>query len=382
MVIERTIQKSIEKTLFKGKIIILYGARQVGKTTLAREIQKSWPGPSLFFNCDEPDVRASLTDVTSTELRSLFGSNRLIVIDEAQRVRNIGITLKLAVDTIPECQILATGSSSFELSNRLVEPLTGRKIEFHLHPFTFEELVHASTLQDVQRLLPRRLIYGMYPEVTQLQTNAEQLISEISGSYLYKDVLEYHHIRKPEMLEKLLQALALQIGNEVSYSELAKLLGISKITVEQYVHLLEQSFIIFRIRPFRKNLRTEIRRLRKIYFYDTGIRNAVIRNLNPLELRQDVGALWENFAMSERMKYHASHQQFINMYFWRTHTQQEIDLLEEKGGVLSGYEMKWSNTPLHVPKAFRESYPDTTIKLIHSKNVHDFLLSSKNGATI
>lgn len=383
MVIKRILQAEIEKEMFHGKVIVVYGARQVGKTTLLKAIERNHPQPVLFLNCDEPDVRTSLTNPTSADLRALFADYKLILIDEAQRIPNVGLTLKLAVEAMPTRQIIATGSSSFELSNRIVEPLTGRKIEFFLHALSLEELAQNTSALEAQRLLSQRLILGMYPEVTQKSSrDAEQLLYEIAQSYLYRDVLEYHHVKKPEVLEKLLQALALQIGSEVSYTELARTLGVSKITVDQYVRLLEQSFIIFHIRPYQKNLRTELRKLRKIYFYDTGIRNAVLRNLNPLHLRQDTGALWENFVISERWKYHAHHRRMVNMFFWRTHGQQEIDLLEEYDGQLSGYELKWEQQDYRVPKVFRDAYPNVRVSLVHRGNMVEWISTQDKTPTI
>ncbi len=373
MVIKREIYPRIQKALFRKKAIILYGARQVGKTTLLREIEKQYGARSLYLNCDEPDIRSRLTEKTSTELKAFFGKARLVLIDEAQRVRDIGLTIKLIVDTLPEYQIVASGSSSFELSNRVSEPLTGRAYEFHLYPFSLSELLAASSDLDVLRLLERRMIVGMYPEIVVNDRAAENHLASIAQSYLYKDVLEYHQIKKPEALEKLLQALALQIGSEVSYSELAMLVGVEKQTIQQYIHLLEQAFILFRLPPFRRNLRTELRKLRKIYFVDVGVRNAIIKNMNPLNIRQDVGALWENFIMSERMKRNANRGRFVNAYFWRTHAQQELDYLEEEGGELRAFEFKWSSSKVRIPKAFREAYPQSSVDVVTKENILDFV---------
>lgn len=373
MVIQREIYPRMQQALFKKKAVILYGARQVGKTTLLRQLQKDYGEQSLYLNCDEPDIRARLTEKTSTELRAFFGRSRLVLIDEAQRVRDIGLTMKLIVDTLPEYQIVASGSSSFELSNRVAEPLTGRVYEFHLYPLSLAELAAASSDLDVSRLLERRMIVGMYPEIVTNDREAESHLASIARSYLYKDVLEYHQIKKPEALEKLLQALALQIGSEVSYSELSTLIGIEKQTVQQYIHLLEQAFIIFRLPPFRRNLRTELRKLRKIYFVDVGIRNAIIKNMNPIHLRQDVGALWENFVMSERMKRNANRERFVNAYFWRTHAQQELDYLEEEGGELRAFEFKWASSKFRVPKAFRDGYPQSSVDVVTKENILNFV---------
>ena len=373
MIIKRIEQLNIEKALFKGKIIILYGARQVGKTTLVKEIQKNYSDNSIYLNCDEPDIRDALTDKTSTELRAFFGNKKLVILDEAQQIKNIGHTLKLVFDSFPEIQILATGSSAFELSDKISEPLTGRKREFFLYPFSFEELLSVYSELEMNRLLERRMIYGMYPEIVLKEENIDINLKSLARSYSYKDILKHQNIKNPELLEKLLQALALQIGNEVSYNELSNLLGVDKKTIASYIQILEKSFIIFRIGPFSRNLRSELKRLRKIYFYDLGIRNALINNLNPLNLRQDVGGIWENFIIAERKKFLSNNGFDRQSYFWRTLQKQEIDYIEEYDGVLSAFEIKWKTNKIHVPKAFSVSYPKTKVKLINSTNYKSFI---------
>jgi hypothetical protein len=374
MIITRTIQKRLEEALFKGKIVVLYGARQVGKTTLAQRILEKYKNDSLYLNCDEPDVREGLTNKTSTELKSFIGSRRLVVIDEAQRVRNIGLTLKLIVDNFPATQIIATGSSSFELSGKIAEPLTGRKIEFFLYPFSVEELSQLYSPLETNRLLEERLVFGMYPGVVFTGPDRAKRVRELATSYSYKDVLAYQDIRNPELLEKLLQALALQIGSEVSYTELAQLLGVNKITVENYIRILEQAYIIFRVGPFSRNIRNELKKKRKIYFCDLGLRNALINNLNPVSLRQDVGALWENFMVIERVKRNNNLGITANTYFWRTTAGKEIDYLEDSGGKLSGYEFKWQKTIFSIPKEFLNAYPGSTVKLLNRNNYLEFLV--------
>lgn len=371
--IPRFIEPRINKLLFKGKAIILYGARQVGKTTLLRRLQKSRPERSIYLNCDEPDIRLSLTNVTSTEIKVLFGKAQIVFLDEAQRVPNIGLTLKLAVDNFPDIQIIATGSSSFELSDNIAEPLTGRKFELHLFPLSMEELRHEYSNLEIQRLLEHRMLYGMYPEIVRNYGAELDLLKEITRSYLYKDVLQYQQIKNPEVLEKLLQALALQIGSEVSYNELASLLGIDKKTVASYVRILEQAFIIFPLQPFSRNLRNELKKLRKIYFVDTGIRNALINNFNPLALRQDVGALWENLMICERLKNNSNENRGVSMYFWRTHQQQEIDLIEDSGGKLSGFEFKWGNKKSRIPQLFLKTYEGSSIFTVTPSNFFEFV---------
>jgi predicted AAA+ superfamily ATPase len=375
--IDRAIGAAVKSKLFRGKVIVIYGARQVGKTTLVRELLKEVGVESAYFNCDEIDVRTALTDKTSTELRAFLGNGKLVILDEAQRVRNIGLVLKLLIDRFPELQIVATGSSSFDLSNEISEPLTGRKFEFHLYPFSLEEVSGTTPFPDLDRMLPRRLVFGMYPEVF-LSGGREEgdLLREIAGSYLYKDVLSYQRVKNPEVLEKLLRALALQLGNEVSYNELSATVGVDKKTVANYLRILEKAFIIFRLGPLRRNLRSELKKLRKVYFYDVGIRNAVINNLNPLELRQDVGALWENFMIAERRKRNGNHGVFCDSYFWRTHQQQEIDYLEEREGRLAGFEFKWHGRKYRVPRKFLESYPGSEVNVVTRENYRSFVIGS------
>jgi len=277
--IRRTIQEAIERSLFKGKAIIIYGARQVGKTTLIMAIQNAAAVPSIFLNCDEPDVRRALSDKTSTELKMMIGNNRLVLIDEAQRVGTIGLTIKLLTDTAPDIQVIATGSSAFELSSRIEEPLTGRKREFRLYPFSLTELGQKYSPLELRRIVERCMIFGLYPEIINAPETAKTALREIARSYLYKDILTFQQIRNPEALERLVQSVALQTGNEVSYNELAQQVGVDKKTIESYLRILEQSFIIFRLGSFSRNLRNELKKSRKIYFVDTGIRNAVINNL-------------------------------------------------------------------------------------------------------
>ena len=373
--IPRTIQKRIENALFKKRAIILYGARQVGKTTLLRQLLDRGLSSAIYLNCDEPDIRERLTGVNSTQLKFLLGDKRIIAIDEAQRVKNIGVTLKLIVDNFPEKQVIATGSSSFDLSNQIVEPLTGRKYEFFLYPFSIQELEQFYTPLEIERLLERRMLFGMYPEIVLDEAEAQNKIKEISRSYLYKDILEHQQIKNPDMLEKLLQALALQIGSEVSYNELANLLKVDKKTIERYVELLEKTFVIFRLKPYSKNLRGEITKLRKVYFWDLGVRNALINNFNPLDLRADAGALWENFMIGERFKFNRNAGIERNEYFWRTHQGQEIDYLEVKeDGALAAFEFKWQKETAREPKGFAAAYPDREYRLVNKYNFRDFIV--------
>ncbi len=375
MTLHREIQQEIENNLFKKKVVIIYGARQVGKTTLVKEIQKKYLKTSLYLNCDEPDIKRALTDKTSTELKAFFGNNSLIIIDEAQRVNNIGLTLKLAFDTFPDIQIIATGSSSFDLANKVVEPLTGRKREFFLPPISVSEYVKNSSIIEFNRMLENRMIFGMYPGIIFGDSREEKKnIEEIARSYLYKDILEIDTIRNPESIEKLLKALALQIGQEVSYNELALTIGIDKKTVEKYIHILEQAFIIFRLKPYYKNARNELTKLRKIYFYDLGVRNALINNFNNFDTRNDTDMLWENFLISKRMKSNNVKGREVSSFFWRTITGREIDYVEEEGDSLSAYEIKWTEQNPSIPKTFSDNYPNATWTNVHNGNYKDFIL--------
>jgi uncharacterized protein len=370
----RTIEPAVEAALFRGKVVAIYGARQVGKTTLIRDILAKHPDRSLYLNCDEPDIRSLLSERTSTELRVLIGTKSLVAIDEAQRVRNIGLTLKLMVDNFPDVQVVATGSSSFELSNTITEPLTGRKTEFYLFPLSVEELLSRETPLESGRLLEQRMRTGTYPGVLAADDPVASIL-EIAHSYLYRDVIEYQALKNPDLLRRLLQALALQVGSEVSYSELATLLGIDKSTVGRYVSLLEQAYIVFHLPPFSRNLRKELAKLRKVYFYDLGVRNALINNFNPLDMRSDVGALWENFFVAERIKFKRNRRSHANAYFWRTYDGAEIDYLEEEAGRLTGFECKWASRSWRAPVAFTRAYPDSEVHLVNRNSYLDHLLT-------
>jgi hypothetical protein len=370
--ISRTIQQEIEKWLFKKKVIVIYGARQVGKTTLVKAIMQSRKERSLYLNCDEPDIRDALSNKTSLNLKQYIGNYEIVIIDEAQRVSNIGLTLKLLIDNYPEIQVIATGSSSFDLSNHVKEPLTGRKIEFTLYPLSIDELISQESTLDFTRLLPNRLLYGSYPGII---TNdpKEVLLREITETYLYRDLLEIQTVRNPELLRKLLQALALQIGSEVSYPELGMMLNLDKNTVARYINLLIQTNVLFELPPFKGNLRSTLGKLRKIYFCDLGIRNTLINNFNPIELRTDVGSLWENYIILERKKLLSNRMIHPNIYFWRAYNKAEIDYLEEKNGKIEAYEIKWNETRSHPPKAFFDTFQKVPYTLINQKNFLDFL---------
>ncbi len=377
MFIERYLGQQLAVKLFQGKVILLFGSRQSGKTTLLQHMLNQLPRQVLVLNGDEADVRSMLSGATSSRLKLLAGDHEIIFIDEAQRIADIGLILKLFADQLPGVQIIATGSSSFELANRLSEPLTGRKWEYHLYPLSFEEMVNQHGWLEEKRLLSHRLLYGYYPEIVTHPGSARERLKELSGSYLYKDLLMLESIKKPGVLEKLLKALALQLGNEVSYQELARLVGVNANTVEKYIDLLEKTFVIFRLTAYSRNIRNEIKKGRKIYFYDNGIRNALIGNFNQPDLRADTGALWENFLVSERMKYLASRQQDADRYFWRTTQQQEIDYLEEADGRLRAWEFKWNpKAKARFSRTFTKAYPDCRTAVVTPDNLETFIMHS------
>ncbi len=374
--ITRRLQPTILNALHHRKAIIIMGARQVGKSTLLRQMFGNDPDV-LWLNGDEPDVRAIFEQATSTRLRAIIGNRATVIIDEAQRISDIGIKLKLIIDNIPTVQLIATGSSSFELSNRINEPLTGRKFEYQLYPLSFGEMVEHTDLLSELRLLNHRLVYGYYPDVVASEGMEREVLTNLTSSYLYQDILSLDRIQKSEQLVRLLQCLALQIGSQVSYNELAIQVGLDAKTVERYIGLLEKCFIVFRLMSFSRNMRNELRKSRKIYFYDNGIRNAIIGNLAPIETRMptDIGALWENFAIAERVKKNAYDRRYCNSWFWRTKTQTEVDYIEELDGKLHAFEFKWHPArAVSAPQSFTDAYPDTQFRCITPDNIQDFLL--------
>jgi predicted AAA+ superfamily ATPase len=373
--VSRLIEHRIAERIGQGKVILVFGPRQSGKTTLMHAVAEKSGMDPLWLSGDEPDIRGLLAEATSTRLKSLLGGKRLVIIDEAQRIANIGITLKLCADTLPDIQIIATGSSAFELAGVTSEPLTGRKYEYHLYPLSFGELAAHHGMLEEKRLLEHRLVFGLYPEPATRPGEERELLSLLAESYLYKDIFALGIVKKPALLERMVQALALQIGSEVSYQELGQLIGADKETVERYIDLLEKAYVLFRLPSFSRNLRNELKKSRKVYFWDTGIRNAVIRNFNPLHLRQDTGALWENFLVAERLKANHYAGRDANQWFWRTHAQQEIDYLEERDGVLSAWEFKWRATrPPRIPNSFLKAYPGCRTGYVTAETVETFLL--------
>ena len=373
--IQRQIEPRLREQLFKGKALIVMGARQVGKTTLLKQVLAGCEEGVLWLSGDDQDVRTLFETISAPRLRAIAGKNRLIVLDEAQRIRDIGIKLKLITDQMPDFQLLATGSSSFELANKINEPLTGRKREHRLFPLSFAEMVGHTNLLEEKRMLGHRLVYGAYPEVVMHPGDEIGLLRELTDSYLYKDILEFDKIHKPERLTKLLQALAYQLGSEVSYNELAQLCGMDAKTVESYITLLEQSYVLFRLGSFSRNLRNELKSSKKIYFYDNGVRNAVIGNFAQVENRMDAGALFENYVVSECMKRKEYTGDYAHSWFWRTTAKQEIDYLEEKDGLLHAFELKWNpRRRATAPLSFRNAYPDADFTVIHRDNIEDLLL--------
>jgi len=319
MLFERTIKQKIDEFLFQGKVIIIYGARRVGKTTLSKQLLESYPD-SKYINCELLQNKTALETTNSELLKNYLGSYKLVVLDEAQNISDIGSVLKIITDTFAEIQIIATGSSSFELGNKVMEPLTGRSRVFYLYPFSIAEIKDTQDIISTHANLENYLRYGMYPEVYfKTESEAIEELNNIAANYLYKDILQYENLKRSDLLINLLRALALQIGNEISLNEISKLLGENINTVKRYIELLEKTFVIYRLRSFSRNLRKEIAKGQKIYFLDLGIRNALIQNYNPLTMRNDTGGLWENFCIIERMKHIQNTRQFVNTYVLRTY---------------------------------------------------------------
>ncbi|NRA48985.1 MAG: ATP-binding protein [Phaeodactylibacter sp.] len=370
--IARTLQTIIPQKIGRGKAIMIIGPRQVGKTTLIRsELSHSdyW-----FFDGDDPTVRKVLDTPNTAKIASLIGDKKIVFIDEAQRIPNIGLTLKIIVDQFKDVQLWISGSSSFDLFNELNEPLTGRKWEYELLPISWEEYeAHVGYLRAEQDL-ENRLLYGMYPDIITNEHGEErELLKNLVNSYLYRDILAQGNIKKPDLLEQLVQALALQVGSEVNYNELSTLVGTTKETIQRYIDILEKGYVVFRLRSFSKNVRNEIKKGRKIYFFDNGIRNAVIGDFNSLSLRKDVGGLWENFLVSERIKQHKYKLTFAKPFFWRTTQQQEIDYVEQQGQSLFAFEFKWNTRrKVKFSRTFLNNY-DAETKVITPENFREFV---------
>ncbi len=369
---KRFLSQNINRRVGKGKAIIIVGPRQVGKTTLLKEFINN--SEHLFLDCDDPTVRELLEKPNTEQIRSIIGSNKIIFIDEAQRVEGIGLTLKIITDQFKDVQLLVSGSSSFDLAHELNEPLTGRKWEYELFPISWQEFEQKHGYLKAEQQVENRLIYGLYPDVLNNPGDEREILKQLVDSYLYKDIYTYANIRKPEIIEKLTLALALQVGSEVNYTELSQIVGVDKNTISSYIDILEKGYVIFKLNSFSRNLRNEIKKNCKIYFYDNGVRNTIIGNFNPLELRQDTGALWENFLIAERLKINKYTGSLAKMYFWRTQQQQEVDLVEENAGVITGYEFKYrGKKTVRLPKTFTKAY-NAEGKIVDRKNFREFVM--------
>jgi predicted AAA+ superfamily ATPase len=367
----RILSEKIRQRIGSGKAIIIIGPRQVGKTTLVHSILNK--SKFLFLNGDDPEVRNLLNEPNTEEIKRIIGSHKQVFIDEAQRIKGIGLTMKIITDQLKEVQLFASGSSSFDLTNLVNEPLTGRKWEYQLFPISWQEFEEYHGYLQAEQQLENRLLFGLYPDVLNNPGDEVSILRNLVESYLYKDILAYADIRKPVLLQNLVQALALQLGNEVNLTELSRLLNADKNTINKYIEILQQGYIIFKLGSFSRNLRNEIKTNNKIYFYDNGVRNMIIGNFNPLNLRTDKGALWENFLISERIKQLEYQQSLSRPYFWRTKQQQEVDFVEENAGTVFGYEFKWkSKGNIKLPKTFVEAY-NAQCKIIDRGNFREFV---------
>lgn len=375
-IIHRTIQKQIQDMLFKGKAIVLYGSRRVGKTTLVQEILNDYKGKSLYLNCDLSSIREVFLTEDLVKIKQYLGDAKLVVLDEAQTIENIGKIMKILVDSYPEIQIIATGSSSFDLANKTGEPLVGRAYHYLLYPFSISEIVEASSVFQVSAKIENILRFGLYPEVffSKSEEDSRKILEELVSGYLYKDILSFEGVRKPGVISDLLKLLSLQLGSPVSYDELSRNLKINPLTVRKYMDLLEQSFVIFRIGSLSRNPRKEVSKPFKVYFYDLGIRNALIQNHNQISFRNDIGALWENFCIIERIKKNKNSEIGANYYIWRSYAGKEIDFIEERGGKLHAFEFKWKGDKAKYPSQFMADYPNSELNLINRDNFQSFIL--------
>ncbi|MBW6514479.1 MAG: ATP-binding protein [Candidatus Syntrophosphaera sp.] len=372
--IPRTIASQVRARFFRGKAIIILGPRQSGKTTLVRSLLADYPDEFITFNGDEPDIRELFQAATSTKLKALIGNKRFVFIDEAQRIPEIGLCVKLMVDNYPDIQVIVTGSSALELTGRIREPLTGRKYEFFLFPLAYQEMLDLQGRIEEDRSLPHRLVHGYYPEVVVSPGQEIEILKLLTDSYLFKDLFNLEQIKKPPLLDKIIRALAFQIGNEVSYNEIAQLVGADNQTVERYIDLMEKAFIIHRLPALKRNLRNEIKRGVKVYFWDNGILNAVLGNFNGINSRSDVGPLWENYVISERRKFLGNNAIHARSYFWRTTAQQEIDYIEERDAAFSAFEIKWNpERKVMFSRSFLENYPLSQTLGVNPRTLGDWI---------
>ncbi len=375
---KREIESRIQKWLFQEKIIILYGARQVGKTTLAKQIldyQKEKNLKTGYFNCEDPIVQDSLINKSAEQIHDFLKTPDFVVLDEAQSIKNIGRILKIYHDQYPNVQIIATGSSSFDLANEINEPLTGRSIEFKIYPLSISEISNKYDNLSLKSKLPKFLLYGLYPDIVDKNSEiSRDLVLNLSKKYLFKDILNFEGMKNSNLIFKILKALAYQVGNEINYTKLANLVESNKNTVERYVDILEKSFIIFQLSAFSRNQRNEISKTKKIYFYDIGMRNALIGEFGDLDFRSDIGGIWENFCILELLKNYENKGKFGQFYFWRTYTGQEIDLIIKENSLLNCYEFKWNEKKkAKLPNSFKEAYLDHTFQVINKDNWLEFL---------
>ena len=371
--ITRTAESIIQQKLSDNKAIILLGPRQVGKSTLLKHLFKD-DTKVLWLYGDQAQTQAIFSDITEARIKSIIGNKKIVVLDEAQMIRDIGIKLKMFTDYLDGIKVIATGSSSFDLANKINEPLTGRKWEYQLLPFSFKEMAEMSSVVEEMKNLETRLIYGYYPDVALNPGEEKERLLELVNSYLYKDILIWENLQKTEKITKLLQALAFQTGSQVSYSEIGTIAGLDSKTVEKYIELLEKAFVIYRLGSYSNNLRNELKASKKIFFFDNGVRNALIAAFNPLELRDDIGSLWENFMMAELLKKHLYTHKFSRRWFWRNKQQQEVDLIHETDGIFSAYEFKWNEKKkVSCPPAFKAAYPHITFHVINRENFIEFL---------
>jgi len=374
--IKRMIVERIKARLFKGKAIIVLGPRQSGKTTLINYLLLDYPNQYCRFNGDEPDIREEFRNASSTHLRSLIRDKRIVFIDEAQRIDEIGIVIKLLVDNYPDIQVIATGSSAFDLAGKINEPLTGRKYEYLLFPISYQEMVNDHGLLLENRYLQHRLIFGYYPEIVTKQEEEIELLTLLTDSYLFKDLFNLEKIKKPLLLEKIIRALAFQVGNEVSFNEISQLVSADNQTVERYINMMEKAYIIHRLPALSRNVRNEIKKGQKIFFWDNGILNCIKGNFNEISSRSDVGSLWENYVISERMKYLSNN--FINArsYFWRNTQKMEIDYIEEENNSYTAYEIKWNpKKKVKFPQSFIKNYPVSNTMIVNPENFYKWIIT-------